>query len=68
MTATVFVDAAGGHTGGAGRFRVELYDYLKRSKRADIKVIGKGAGWIPPGCCGGRSVGRSMAAWSRSTT
>jgi len=42
MTATVFVDAAGGHTGGAGRFRVELYEYLKRSKRADIKVIGRG--------------------------
>jgi glycosyltransferase involved in cell wall biosynthesis len=42
VTATVFVDAAGGHTGGAGRFRVELYDYLKCTKRADVKVIGVG--------------------------
>jgi hypothetical protein len=42
VTATVFVDAAGGHTGGAGRFRVELYSYLKRVQRPDIKVIGVG--------------------------
>jgi len=42
MTATVFVDAAGGHTGGAGRFRIELYNYLERAKRPDVKVIGVG--------------------------
>jgi glycosyltransferase involved in cell wall biosynthesis len=40
MTATVFVDAAGGVIGGGARFRVELYRYLDRSKREDIKLIG----------------------------
>jgi Glycosyl transferases group 1 len=40
MTATVFVDAAGGTIGGGARFRVELYRYLARTKRQDIKIIG----------------------------
>lgn len=40
MTTTVFVDAAGGTIGGAGRFRVELYQYLARTGREDIRVIG----------------------------
>ena len=40
MTATVFVDAAGGTTGGAGRFRVELYQYLARTGREDVRLIG----------------------------
>ncbi|MGB8099216.1 MAG: glycosyltransferase [Terracidiphilus sp.] len=40
MTATVFVDAAGGTVGGAGRFRVELYQYLARTGREDVRLIG----------------------------
>jgi Glycosyl transferases group 1 len=40
VTATVFVDAAGGTIGGGARFRVELYQYLERSGRRDIKLIG----------------------------
>lgn len=40
MTTTVFVDAAGGVIGGGARFRVELYSYLDRSKRQDVKLIG----------------------------
>jgi glycosyltransferase involved in cell wall biosynthesis len=40
MTTTVFVDAAGGTVGGAGRFRVELYQYLARTGRDDVRVIG----------------------------
>ena len=40
MTTTVFVDAAGGTVGGAGRFRVELYQYLARSGREDVRLIG----------------------------
>jgi Glycosyl transferases group 1 len=40
MTASVFVDAAGGTVGGAGRFRVELYQYLARTGRDDVRVIG----------------------------
>jgi glycosyltransferase involved in cell wall biosynthesis len=40
MTTTVFVDAAGGTVGGAGRFRVELYQYLARTGREDIRLIG----------------------------
>lgn len=50
MTATVFVDAAGGTVGGAGRFRVELYQYLARSGREDVRLIGAfrriDAGWL----------------------
>jgi Glycosyl transferases group 1 len=40
VTTTVFVDAAGGTIGGGARFRVELYQYLKRAGREDIKLIG----------------------------
>ncbi len=40
MTTTVFVDAAGGTVGGAGRFRVELYQYLARTGREDVRLIG----------------------------
>jgi hypothetical protein len=40
MTATVTVDVAGGPMGGAARFRDELYQYLTRNGRTDIKVIG----------------------------
>jgi Glycosyl transferases group 1 len=40
VTTSVFVDAAGATIGGGARFRVELYEYLKRSGRKDIKLIG----------------------------
>jgi glycosyltransferase involved in cell wall biosynthesis len=40
VTTTVFVDAAGGTIGGGARFRVELYQYLKRTGRKDVKLIG----------------------------
>jgi glycosyltransferase involved in cell wall biosynthesis len=40
VTTTVFVDAAGGTVGGAGRFRVELYQYLARTGREDVRLIG----------------------------
>jgi glycosyltransferase involved in cell wall biosynthesis len=40
VTTTVFIDAAGGTVGGGARFRVELYQYLKRSGRKDIRLIG----------------------------
>jgi hypothetical protein len=38
---TVTIDIAGGQTGGAGRFRTEVTAYLQRSRRQDIKVIGR---------------------------
>ncbi|HEY6792128.1 MAG TPA: glycosyltransferase [Trebonia sp.] len=37
---TATIDMAGGQMGGAGRFRVEVYKYLRQSGRDDIKVIG----------------------------
>jgi Glycosyl transferases group 1 len=40
VTTTVTVDAAGGRTGGAARFRIEVHAYLRRSRRHDIKMIG----------------------------
>lgn len=40
MTVAVTVDAAGGQYGGAARFRNEFRDYLRRSSRDDVKVIG----------------------------
>lgn len=40
MGATVTVDVAGGSTGGAARFRVELFRYLARTGRHDIEIIG----------------------------
>lgn len=40
MTAAVVVDAAGGPTGGAARFRAELNSYLIRTGREDVHVIG----------------------------
>ena len=40
MTATVFVDAAGAMIGGGARFRIELYSYLARSGREDIRLVG----------------------------
>jgi glycosyltransferase involved in cell wall biosynthesis len=40
VTAAVTVDVAGGPTGGAARYRAELYRYLARSGRDDVQVIG----------------------------
>jgi hypothetical protein len=40
MTAAVVVDAAGGPIGGAARFRSELQNYLMRTEREDVRVIG----------------------------
>src|ERR1700691_3497335 len=50
MTATVTVDVAGGPMGGAARYRAELYRYLARSNRQDVRVIGNerriDPGWL----------------------
>jgi glycosyltransferase involved in cell wall biosynthesis len=40
VTTAVTIDIAGGQTGGAGRFRTEVLDYVRRASRDDIKVIG----------------------------
>ena len=40
MNATVFVDSAGATIGGGARFRIELYSYLERTGREDIKLVG----------------------------
>ena len=40
MATSVTVDVAGGPMGGAARFRTELYQYLARTGRKDVKVIG----------------------------
>ncbi len=40
MSLAVTVDVAGGPIGGAARFRFELYQYLERSGRTDVRVIG----------------------------
>ncbi len=61
MTATVTIDVAGGAMGGAQRYRRELYQYLERSPRTDVKIIGArrhlGPGWL---------LGREAAAVRRS--
>ena len=60
MTAAVTIDVAGGPMGGARRYRRELYRYLDREPRADIKIIGAqrrlSARWL---------VGREAAAVRR---
>lgn len=40
MTAAVIVDVAGGPMGGAARFRDELGEYLARTGREDVRIIG----------------------------
>lgn len=40
MTTALAVDVAGGAEGGAARYRAELYDYLARTGREDVHVIG----------------------------
>jgi Glycosyl transferases group 1 len=42
VTIAVTIDLAGGQLGGAARYRDELYDYLERRDRHDVKVIGAG--------------------------
>ena len=50
MTAAVTVDAAGAHIGGAARYLDELRDYLARTERDDVEIIGSrrrvGPGWL----------------------
>ena len=50
MTAAVVVDAAGGRTGVASRFRQELLSYLARTGRSNVQVIGSrrhvSLGWL----------------------
>jgi len=40
VTSTVTVDIAGAQMGGAARFGTELYNYLARTGREDVSVIG----------------------------
>jgi hypothetical protein len=40
VTTAVTIDIAGGQLGGAARYGAEVYGYLRRSARDDIKVIG----------------------------
>jgi glycosyltransferase involved in cell wall biosynthesis len=42
MSGPVTIDAAGALIGGGARFRIELYRYLDRAQRGDIKLIGAG--------------------------
>jgi glycosyltransferase involved in cell wall biosynthesis len=50
MAAPVTVDVAGGPAGGAARFRTEFYQYLRRTGRMDVRVIGAqrrvGPAWL----------------------
>lgn len=41
-TGELYVDVAGGPTGGAARFRAELLGHLERANRSGIRVIGQG--------------------------
>jgi Glycosyl transferases group 1 len=40
VTTTITIDVAGGQIGGAARYAAEVYGYLQRSARDDIRVIG----------------------------
>lgn len=41
MTAAVTIDIAGAQVGGAARYGAEVYGYLRRTAREDVKVIGR---------------------------
>ena len=41
MAASVIVDVAGGSSGGAARFRGEVYRYLERTGREDVQIVGE---------------------------
>ena len=47
MSTMITIDLAGGHIGGAARFRAEVRGYLERSAREDIRVIGAGRNLTP---------------------
>jgi len=47
LTTAVTLDTAGGSLGGAARFRIEVSEYLRRSAREDVKVIGAGRALNP---------------------
>ena len=59
------VDAAGGQMGGAARYRDELLDYLERTGREDVKVIGSlrrlRPGWLLRRELSSRAQGRRVA-------
>lgn len=59
--AAVIVDVSGGQMGGAARYRAELYGYLARSKRKDVRVIGD-ARQIDPGWLVLREIAKSSRA------
>jgi glycosyltransferase involved in cell wall biosynthesis len=65
LTPAVIVDAAGGQTGGAARFRDELLAYLARTGRNDVAVIGArryiGPGWLLSRELRGRARARRVA-------
>ena len=65
MTAAVTVDAAGGQTGGAARFRDELLGYLARTGREDVEIIGSrrrvGPAWLLRRELSGRARSRRVA-------
>ncbi len=65
MTAAVIVDAAGGQTGGAARYRHELLGYLARTGRGDVQVIGSQRrltpGWLVRRELAGRVHSRRVA-------
>ena len=65
MTAAVTVDAAGAHIGGAARYLDELRDYLARTERDDVEIIGSrrrvGPGWLLRRELSSRMWGRRVA-------
>jgi hypothetical protein len=61
MGAVVTVDVAGGPMGGAARFRLELYKYLKDTGRKDIGIIGANRRLDPAWLMRREMVGHSRA-------
>jgi glycosyltransferase involved in cell wall biosynthesis len=61
VTSTVTVDIAGASMGGAARYAAELEDYLARTGRQDVRVIGK-AQRVAPAWLARREVMRPCAA------
>jgi glycosyltransferase involved in cell wall biosynthesis len=61
MGAAVTVDVAGGPMGGAARFRLELYKYLKGTGRKDIGIIGANRRLDPAWLMRREMVGRRRA-------
>ena len=65
VTTAVTIDMAGGQMGGAGRYRTELDEYLERSARDDIKVIGARRRLSPAWLAAREAAARGGAAGSR---